>query len=77
MLFRSCPEFALSSDFIVGYPGESDADFAATLNLLEEVKFSSSFAFIYSERPQTRALGETAPPVEASVAKERDRKSVV
>ena len=49
------PDIALSSDFIVGYPGETDADFDATLDLARAVGFASSFAFKYSARPGTPA----------------------
>jgi tRNA-2-methylthio-N6-dimethylallyladenosine synthase len=49
------PDLSLSSDFIVGFPGESDADFAATLKLIEEVGFDGSFSFLYSPRPGTPA----------------------
>jgi len=49
------PEISLSSDFIVGFPGESEADFAATMKLIEEVGFDSSFSFVYSARPGTPA----------------------
>ncbi len=49
------PEFALSSDFIVGFPGEGDADFEATLDLVREVGFASAFSFKYSRRPGTPA----------------------
>ena len=49
------PDLALSSDFIVGFPGESDADFAATLALVEEAGFVQSFSFKYSARPGTPA----------------------
>ena len=49
------PGIALSSDFIVGFPGESDADFAATLDLVREVTFAQSFSFKYSPRPGTPA----------------------
>jgi tRNA-2-methylthio-N6-dimethylallyladenosine synthase len=52
---RARPDIALSSDFIVGFPGESDADFAATLALVREVGFASSYAFKYSARPGTPA----------------------
>ena len=48
-------DIALSSDFIVGFPGESDADFAATIDLVETVGFASAFSFIYSPRPGTPA----------------------
>ena len=49
------PDISLSSDFIVGFPGESDADFEATMNLIAEVGFDQSFSFIYSRRPGTPA----------------------
>jgi tRNA-2-methylthio-N6-dimethylallyladenosine synthase len=49
------PNISLSSDFIIGFPGESDADFAATMQLIEEIGFDSSFSFIYSARPGTPA----------------------
>ncbi len=49
-------KLGLSTDFIVGFPGETDEDFEATMNLLETVKFDSSFSFVYSPRPGTAAL---------------------
>jgi len=49
------PEMSLASDFIVGFPGETDADFEATLQLVEAVGFDTSFSFIYSPRPGTPA----------------------
>lgn len=49
------PGIALSSDFIVGFPGETQADFEATMALIEEVRFDHSFSFIYSQRPGTPA----------------------
>ena len=49
------PDLALSSDFIVGFPGEGDADFDATLRLVEEVGFAQAFSFKYSARPGTPA----------------------
>jgi tRNA-2-methylthio-N6-dimethylallyladenosine synthase len=51
----ACPAISISSDFIVGFPGESDADFEATMKLIEEIGFDSSFSFIYSRRPGTPA----------------------
>jgi len=50
-----CPDIALSSDFIVGYPGETEEDFEATLELVRRVVFDSSFCFKYSPRPGTPA----------------------
>ncbi|MBV9550065.1 MAG: tRNA (N6-isopentenyl adenosine(37)-C2)-methylthiotransferase MiaB [Alphaproteobacteria bacterium] len=49
------PDIALSSDFIVGFPGESDADFEATMELVRQVKFAQTFSFKYSKRPGTPA----------------------
>jgi len=51
----ACPAISISSDFIVGFPGESDADFEATMKLIEEIGFDASFSFIYSRRPGTPA----------------------
>jgi tRNA-2-methylthio-N6-dimethylallyladenosine synthase len=49
------PDIALSSDFIVGHPGETDSDFAATLDLIRQVGFAQAFSFRYSPRPGTPA----------------------
>jgi tRNA-2-methylthio-N6-dimethylallyladenosine synthase len=49
------PDISLSSDFIVGFPGETEADFEATLRLVEELGFDASFSFIFSPRPGTPA----------------------
>jgi tRNA-2-methylthio-N6-dimethylallyladenosine synthase len=49
------PDISLSSDFIVGFPGETDKDFEATMNLIQEINFDTSFSFIYSKRPGTPA----------------------
>lgn len=49
------PDLCLSSDFIVGFPGETDADFEATMKLIDDVGFDASFSFIYSKRPGTPA----------------------
>lgn len=49
------PNISLSSDFIVGFPGETDAEFEATMNLIAEIGFDHSFSFIYSPRPGTPA----------------------
>ena len=53
------PDMALSSDFIVGFPGETDAEFAETLRLITETGFAASFSFKYSPRPGTPAAGMT------------------
>ncbi len=49
------PDISLSSDFIIGFPGETDADFDATMKLIDDVGFDVSFSFIYSARPGTPA----------------------
>ncbi len=49
------PELSMSSDFIVGFPGESDTDFEDTMNLIADIGFDASFSFIYSKRPGTPA----------------------
>jgi tRNA-2-methylthio-N6-dimethylallyladenosine synthase len=54
-LRKARPEVSLSSDFIVGFPGESDADFEATLALARDLAFDASFSFLYSPRPGTPA----------------------
>jgi tRNA-2-methylthio-N6-dimethylallyladenosine synthase len=70
-LLRSLrPCLSLSSDFIVGFPGESDADFQATLGLIDRVRFDHSFSFIYSPRPGTPAA-ELADDVPMEVKKRR------
>ncbi len=51
------PDISMSSDFIVGFPGETDADFEATMNLIADIGFDQSFSFIYSARPGTPAAG--------------------
>jgi tRNA-2-methylthio-N6-dimethylallyladenosine synthase len=69
-LRRARPDISLSSDFIVGFPGETDADFAATLALIEAVGFDHSFSFIYSRRPGTPAA-EFPDDVPLAVKQER------
>ena len=54
-LRKARPDLSLSSDFIVGFPGESEADFEATLRLAADAGFDSSFSFVYSRRPGTPA----------------------
>ncbi|MFZ2508950.1 MAG: tRNA (N6-isopentenyl adenosine(37)-C2)-methylthiotransferase MiaB [Steroidobacteraceae bacterium] len=57
------PDISLSSDFIVGFPGETEADFAHTMDLISELGFDQSFSFIYSRRPGTpaAALADEVP----------------
>jgi tRNA-2-methylthio-N6-dimethylallyladenosine synthase len=63
------PDIALSGDFIVGFPGETDADFRATLDLVEAVDYAQAYSFVYSPRPGTPAAGR--PQVEGEVKAER------
>jgi tRNA-2-methylthio-N6-dimethylallyladenosine synthase len=74
------PGFALSTDIIVGFPGETDEDFEQTMRLLEEVRFHSAFSFKFSPRPGTPALtlmerGQTVPPevAQARLVRYQDR----
>jgi tRNA-2-methylthio-N6-dimethylallyladenosine synthase len=63
------PDIALSGDFIVGFPGETEADFQATLELVEAVGYAQAFSFAYSPRPGTPAAGREQVP--AAVRAER------
>ncbi|WP_293826935.1 tRNA (N6-isopentenyl adenosine(37)-C2)-methylthiotransferase MiaB [uncultured Brevundimonas sp.] len=64
------PDMALSGDFIVGFPGETDREFEETLDLVRQVRYASAFAFMYSPRPGTPAAG-MGRQVEPEVARER------
>ena len=64
------PDIAFSSDFIVGYPGETDADFEATLALVRAVAFASAYAFKYSARPGTPAA-EAPGQIDAATKAQR------
>jgi tRNA-2-methylthio-N6-dimethylallyladenosine synthase len=64
------PGISVSSDFIVGFPGETEADFEATMQLIEEVGFDHSFSFVYSRRPGTPAA-ELPDDVPLEVKKQR------
>ena len=69
-LRRARPDLSLTSDFIVGFPGESAADFAATLALARELEFDGAYSFLYSPRPGTPAA-ELADPVPQAEKLER------
>lgn len=69
-LGKARPGIAFSSDFIVGFPGETDEDFAQTLSVMEEVRYDSSFSFRFSPRPGTRAASMDGA-VPGDVARER------
>jgi tRNA-2-methylthio-N6-dimethylallyladenosine synthase len=65
-LREACPDIAITSDFIVGFPGETDSQFQATLDLIETVRYDGLFAFMYSDRPNAPAAafsGKIAEPV--------------
>jgi tRNA-2-methylthio-N6-dimethylallyladenosine synthase len=54
-LRSACPDMGLSSDVMVGFPGESEEDFRQTLQLMREIRFDNLFSFSYSDRPHARA----------------------
>ena len=64
------PDLSLTSDFIIGFPGETDADFDATVALVEDVNFDGAFSFAYSARPGTPAA-DFADPVPAAIQQAR------
>ena len=65
------PDIALSGDFIVGFPGETDADFQATLDLVDEVRYSQAYSFKYSARPGTPAADMDDQFIPREVMEER------
>lgn len=65
-----CPDIAITSDFIVGFPGETDQQFQATLDLIKTVDYDGLFAFMYSDRPLAPAAA-FSDKISASVKKER------
>ncbi|MCN4144188.1 MAG: tRNA (N6-isopentenyl adenosine(37)-C2)-methylthiotransferase MiaB [Thiohalomonas sp.] len=67
---KARPDIYLSSDFIVGFPGETEADFQATMQLIEDIRFDQSFSFIYSPRPGTPAA---ALPDDVPMAVKKER----
>lgn len=70
-LREAMPDIALSTDMIVGFPGETDADFGDTLSLVEQVRYHSMFSFKYSERPNTLASKRMLDPVSEREKTER------
>jgi tRNA-2-methylthio-N6-dimethylallyladenosine synthase len=70
-LRQRCPEVALSTDIIVGFPGETDEEFDATLELLERVGYDEIYSFMYSARPQTVSAKIYEDDVSSHVKKER------
>ena len=70
-LRRAMPDLALTTDMIIGFPGETDADFEETMTLLDEVRFQGVFSFKYSPRPNTLAGRQMADDVPESVKADR------
>ncbi len=70
-LREAIPDLSLTTDLIVGFPGETEADFAETLSLVEEVAYDGAYTFIYSERPGTEAAERLEDDVPAEVKRER------
>ncbi|MEN8200887.1 MAG: tRNA (N6-isopentenyl adenosine(37)-C2)-methylthiotransferase MiaB, partial [Thermodesulfobacteriota bacterium] len=65
-----CPEIAITTDVIVGFPGETDEDFAETMSLLETVRYHGSYSFKYSDRPGTRSA-DFSDKIDETVKAER------
>jgi tRNA-2-methylthio-N6-dimethylallyladenosine synthase len=72
------PDISLSSDFIIGFPGETDEDFEKTMKLIEDIGFDTSFSFIYSQRPGTPAeeMEDTLPAAVKSARLSRLQKHI-
>ncbi|MDC0472721.1 tRNA (N6-isopentenyl adenosine(37)-C2)-methylthiotransferase MiaB [Pelagibacteraceae bacterium] len=68
-LVKTKPNIKFTSDFIIGYPGETDSDFLQTIDLMKKIKFINSYSFIFSNRPGTPAAN--LPIVDKEVSKER------
>lgn len=68
------PDMSISSDFIVGFPGETDEDFEATMNLIHDIGFDHSFSFIYSKRPGTPAA---SLPDDVPLEKKKERLAIL
>lgn len=68
------PELSMSSDFIIGFPGETDKDFEDTMNLISDIGFDHSFSFIYSKRPGTPAANL---PDDVSMQTKKERLSIL
>jgi tRNA-2-methylthio-N6-dimethylallyladenosine synthase len=71
------PDILLSSDFIVGFPGETDADFQATMDLIRAVGFGAAFSFKYSARPGTPAAEKTPVPADVADARLQELQALV
>jgi tRNA-2-methylthio-N6-dimethylallyladenosine synthase len=68
-LRQACPDIVLTTDIIVGFPGETDEDFEATMQLLDTVRYHGAYSFKYSDRPQARSVSfadKVEEPVKAA-----------
>jgi tRNA-2-methylthio-N6-dimethylallyladenosine synthase len=70
-LREAIPDLSLTTDLIVGFPGETEADFAQTLSLVEECRYDGAYTFLYSPRPGTEAHDRLPDDVPAEVKRER------
>ncbi len=77
MARRVMPDLTVSTDIIVGFPGESEADFQATLDVVTEARFDNAYTFMFSPRPGTSAATMQADFVHAEVAQERFERLVL
>ncbi|MBN2815834.1 MAG: tRNA (N6-isopentenyl adenosine(37)-C2)-methylthiotransferase MiaB [Campylobacterales bacterium] len=68
-LRKECPEVSISTDIIVAFPGESDEDFADTIDVMKQVRFDQIFSFKYSPRPETEA--QYLPEIDPEIASDR------
>lgn len=71
LLRKACPDIALSTDVIIGFPGETEEDFEQTLDVLRKTRFTLAYLFKYSPRPGTRAFGLGSEEIPESVKEER------
>ncbi len=80
-LRQACPGIVLTTDIIVGFPGETDEDFEATMQLLDTVRYHGAYSFKYSDRPQARSVSfadKVAKPVKtARLTRLQDRQSAI
>lgn len=74
---KARPDIAMSGDFIVGFPGESDADFCATLALVREIGYADAFSFKYSPRPGTPAAERPQVPEEVKLARLHELQALI
>lgn len=76
MARETIPDLTVTTDVIVGFPGETDDDFEATMEVIEEARFDSAFMFIFSPRPGTAAAEMTDQFVDPEVVQERFQRLV-